>query len=105
MQINSVTPMSAPPLAPVHINGSGFTMLTGATITVTVGGVQSSPVSVLSDTDLDFCVPQNAVNGNVVVSDGTNSATANGFTVVGAAGQDSTFEPILDDTGNDAQED
>lgn len=106
MQINSMTPSSGPPLTPCHINGSGFMSTTNPTYTLTVNGVQSSPISVLSDTDLDFCIPQTATTGTVTLSDGTNTANApTPFTIVGNDNAGEPFEPILDSAGGAATED
>ena len=70
--------------------------LTGTTLSnitsVTVGG-ESANFTVNSATEIVFDVPANST-GNIVVSDGTNTATLNNFTYI------TTYVPIVGSEGN-----
>lgn len=77
-KIASFSPISGPVGTSVAITGNSFT---GAT-KVTFGGVASTSLEVISDTQVDAIVPSGAVTGSVAVTTpgGTGTSTAN-FTV------------------------
>lgn len=88
--ISSFSPTIGPVGTTVTVNGTGFTSATIAS----VNSGTTVPVTVISDTQLTFVVPNGATSGVVKVTSPSGTATSSGTFTIGAGGPTITsFSP------------